>query len=177
MGGDTIIGNNVGVGAHSQLWSHMKFGDTLNGCQWNSSSRLHIDDDVWLVGHSIVGPIHAKSKSMLMTGSVALKNMEENNIYAGAPAINITDKLGRQFRTVEYEEKLCNFLKLRSKFCNVEGISENCFEVVDEFFNNSTVTQFNLHNRSYKPIRSINEYKFIKFMLYDKAKWLPNDSL
>jgi len=31
LGGETRIGNNVGVGAHSQLWSHMKFGDVLNG--------------------------------------------------------------------------------------------------------------------------------------------------
>ena len=177
LGGDTKIGNNVGVGAHSQLWSHMKFGDTLNGCRWNSSSRLYLDDDVWLVGHCIVGPIHAKPKSMLMTGSVALKNMDENNIYSGTPAINVTDKLGCQFKDIEYDEKLCNFLKLRSRFCSVEGVHESCCEVVEKFSGDSTVTQFNLHNRAYKPIRSINEFKFIKFMLYDKAKWLPNAPL
>lgn len=31
----TYIGNNVGIGAYSQIWSHMKFGDMLEGCKWN----------------------------------------------------------------------------------------------------------------------------------------------
>ncbi len=30
MGG-AKIGNNCGIGAHSQLWSHIKFGNTLEG--------------------------------------------------------------------------------------------------------------------------------------------------
>ena len=38
--GGTSIGNNVGVGAHSQLWSHIKFGDTTEGCRWNSTNKL-----------------------------------------------------------------------------------------------------------------------------------------
>lgn len=179
LGGDTKIGNNVGVGAHSQLWSHMKFGDTLNGCRWNSSSRLHIDDDVWLVGHCIVGPIHAKEKSMLMTGGVAVKDMEENNIYAGSPAQNVTEKFGPQFDTISYEEKLRRFFILRAKFCKEENIHESSFEVVEEYSEKPNITQFNIRERSYRPNRSSAEYKFIKFMLYEKAKWLPilNDSI
>ena len=31
--GGANIGNNVGIGAHSQLWSHIKFGDKLVDCQ------------------------------------------------------------------------------------------------------------------------------------------------
>lgn len=33
--GNTSIGNNVGIGPHSQLWSHMVFGDTLQGCRFH----------------------------------------------------------------------------------------------------------------------------------------------
>jgi acetyltransferase-like isoleucine patch superfamily enzyme len=174
LGGDTRIGNNVGVGAHSQLWSHMKFGDTLNGCRWNSSARLYLDDDVWLVGHSIVGPIHAKARSMLMTGGVAVKDMDENSIYAGSPAQNVTGRFGPQFVEVPYAEKRLNFLALRAEFCAAQGIAESAFELVDEFSARTDVTQFNLHTRSYRPIRSDSEYRFIRFMLYDKAKWLPD---
>lgn len=173
LGGDTRIGNNVGVGAHSQLWSHMKFGDTLNGCRWNSSSRLYLDDDVWLVGHCIVGPIHAKTKSMLMTGGVAVKDMDENSVYAGSPAKNVTEKLGAQFEEISYEEKLRRFLILRAEFCKAESVNENNFKVVDGFSDEINVTQFNIQERTYKPIRSVNEINFIRFMLYDKAKWLP----
>jgi acetyltransferase-like isoleucine patch superfamily enzyme len=173
LGGDTKIGNNVGVGAHSQLWSHMKFGDTLQGCRWNSSSRLYLDDDVWLVGHSIVGPIHAKTKSMLMTGSVAVKDMEENSVYAGSPAKNLTKRFGPQFEEITCEEKLKRFLLLRSEFCKSEGVDEKIFKVVNCFSDRIDVTQFNIQERTYKPIRSIVETHFIRFMLYDKAKWLP----
>jgi len=173
LGGDTRIGNNVGVGAHSQLWSHMKFGDTLNGCRWNSSARLYLDDDVWLVGHSIVGPIHAKKKSMLMTGGVAVRDMEENNVYAGSPAVNVTEKFGHQFEGVSDDEKLRRFLILRSEFCQSNNVDENIFKVVEDFSDEHGVTQFNIGERSYQPIRSVSEYNFIRFMLYDKAKWLP----
>lgn len=173
LGGNTRIGNNVGVGAHSQLWSHMKFGDVLNGCRWNSSSSLTLDDDVWLVGHSIVGPIHAKEKSMLMTGGVAVKDMESNSIYAGSPAKDVSDRFGVQFEEVAHEEKCRRFLQLRAEFCSANAIDENLFVLVDEFAHQAAVTQFNLHKRSYRPIRSEAEYQFIKFMLYDKAKWLP----
>lgn len=173
LGGDTRIGNNVGVGAHSQLWSHMKFGDVLNGCRWNSSSNLTLDDDVWLVGHSILGPIHAKEKSMLMTGGVAVKDMESNCIYAGSPAKNVSEKFGVQFEEVTYDEKCRRFFAIREEFCNMHGFDENLFVLVDEFSNQSGVTQFNLHERTYLPIRSEPEYRFMKFMLYEKAKWLP----
>lgn len=151
----------------------MKFGDTLHGCRWSSSSRLYIDDDVWLVGHSIVGPIHAKEKSMLMTGGVAVRDMDENNIYAGSPAKNVTEKFGLQFDLVPYEEKLRRFLFLRTEFCMEEGVEESNFMAVDRYSEDSHVTQFNIRERSYRPNRSDIEYKFIKFMLYDKAKWIP----
>ena len=174
LGGETRIGNNVGVGAHSQLWSHMKFGDMLAGCRWNSSGKLILEDDVWLVGHSITGPITAKSKSMLMTGGVALKDMEENNIYAGAPAINMTEKLGKQFIERDDSEILKSFNKLLRDFANETGESIDSIVVVDEFdLKKPNITQFKPVERSYLPIRSDVEYKFIKYCLYDKAKFIP----
>lgn len=173
LGGDTRIGNNVGVGAHSQLWSHMKFGDTLNGCRWNSSGALLLDDDVWLVGQCIVGPIHAKPRAMLMTGGVATKDLEENNIYAGAPAVNVSEKLGTQFAEIPLEERIKRFKKLRREFCETRSVAENNFEIVESFSNRPGVTQFNVKERTYCPARTHIEHDFIKYMLYDKAKWIP----
>lgn len=174
LGGDTKIGNNVGVGAHSQLWSHIKYGDTLNGCRWNSSGKLYLDDDVWLVGHSIVGPLHAQEKSMLMTGSVATKNMKTNRIYAGTPAIDISEKLGFQFADRSFEEKYKDFCILRDEFCRNNNINvDNFVEKNAEQIKNLTQTVFDINNRTYYPKRTEEEFKFIKFMLYEKAKWLP----
>lgn len=173
LGGETVLGNNVGVGAHSQLWSHMKFGDTLAGCQWNSSGALILDDDVWLVGHSIVGPIHANKRSMLMTGSVATKNMEENCIYAGSPALNLSEKFGNQFTTRSSHELDLLFDSLKSEFYRETSIDTTQFVSVKSFSNHEGVTEFNLIDRTYRPRRTVDEYRFIKFMLYEKAKFVP----
>ncbi|MEY8214544.1 MAG: hypothetical protein RPR97_08685 [Colwellia sp.] len=173
QGGDTRIGNNVGVGAHSQLWSHMKFGDVLNGCRWNSSSRLYLDDDVWLVGRSIVGPIHAHEKSMLMTGGIATKDMETNSIYAGSPAVNISDKIGGQFENIPVEKKRENLRILINDFCNEHSIESHQFQIVECFSKSREFTQFNISSRKYLPTRSEDEIKLIRYMLYDKAKWIP----
>jgi acetyltransferase-like isoleucine patch superfamily enzyme len=174
LGGDTRLGNNVGVGAHSQLWSHMKFGDTLEGCRWHSAGPLHLDDDVWLVGHSIVGPIHAHARAMLMTGSVATRDMEGNRIYAGTPARDVSDKFGHQFEQVATEEKVRRFEALRATFCEASNVSPEQFQLVERFSPDAPFTQFHIASRSYRPVRSEAEYRFIKFMLYDKAKWLPS---
>lgn len=174
LGGETVIGNNVGVGAHSQLWSHMKFGDVLAGCRWNSSGKLVLEDDVWLVGHSITGPITAKRRSMLMTGGVALKDMAENSIYAGSPAVNVTEKLGYQFEEKEDDEIILEFRELLKDFESDTGETADSLVVVDEFdLQDRSVSQFKPIERLYLPIRSEVEYKFIKYCLYEKAKFLP----
>ena len=173
LGGNTILGNNVGVGAHSQLWSHMKFGDTLAGCRWNSSGSLILDDDVWLVGHSIVGPIHARKKSMLMTGSVATHDLDENSVYAGSPAKNLTNKFGPQFETRDRNQLNYLFEKIKLDFNTKTGIDVRQFVSVESFSNRSDATEFNLTERTYRPRRTEHEYTFICYMLYEKAKFIP----
>lgn len=173
LGGNTVIKNNVGVGAHSQLWSHMKFGDTLAGCRWNSFGSLVLEDDVWLVGHSIVGPIYAKRRAMLMTGGVATRNMEENHIYAGSPAVDITEKLGGQFSEISLDKQKNRFEQLKIEFNKKTGIEVSQFLAVEAFGASEGITEFNLAERTYRPRRTDDEYKFLKFMLYDKAKFLP----
>ncbi len=173
LAGETRIGNNVGVGAHSQLWSHMKFGDVLEGCRWNSAKNLVIEDDVWFVGHTVVGPIHAKRRSMLMTGSVAVKDMDENCIYAGSPAKNVTDKFGNQFTDRTVNEKKELFEKYLNQYESF-GNDISFIQIVSEFnIDLYKKTQFCLQTRSYLPTYSLEEYKFIRFLLYDKAKFLP----
>ncbi|MCS7074344.1 MAG: hypothetical protein NZ108_07750, partial [Bacteroidia bacterium] len=98
--GGVEIGNNCGIGAHSQLWSHIKYGDTLEGCRFNTERKLTVGNDVWFVGHCIVSPIQAKDKSMALVGSVVTKDMEYNTIYSGVPAKPVSDKMGYQFREV-----------------------------------------------------------------------------
>jgi acetyltransferase-like isoleucine patch superfamily enzyme len=176
--GGTTIGNNVGVGAQSQLWSHIKFGDTLEGCRWNSSRELVVEDDVWFVGHCIVSPIHARRKAMLLVGGVITRDMEENHTYAGTPAKDVTDKVGPQFEERTLEQKLARFGEFCAEFVRETGIGQDRFRatVVDDLAGRESTEQetfFCLRTREYRPSRSDAEYRLMKFLLYDRAKFVP----
>ena len=176
-GGLLRIGNNVGIGADSQLWSHMKFGDRLEGCNWHKMESLVVDDDVWFVGHCLVTAIHAKRRSMLMLGGVATRDMEENQIYAGVPAKNMSHIFGKQFRERTTEEKKLEFLaliedyKTTGKNIAVIGAEGTDLEVANA---DLSTTKFDLENRTYLPSYSVEETNFMRFLLYDRAKFLPS---
>lgn len=176
--GGVFIMNNVGIGAYSQLWSHIKFGDVLAGCRWNKSKGLIIYDDAWFVGHSIVCPIEAKKKSMLLVGSVATHDMKENHVYGGVPAIDMTDKVGTQFKNESPEKRRNNFIKHYRDFLKINRLTDKQYQAIltdDLTGMGSTpkLTYFDIGKRTYKPSRSENEYKFMKYLLYDKAKFVP----
>lgn len=173
--GGTTIGNNCGIGAHSQLWSHMKYGDTLEGCKFLSEAPLNIGNDVWFVGHCIVSPITAEDKSMAMVGSVITKNMEMNQVYAGTPAKDITDKIGRPFNQVPTSikfKKLNNYL-VYSKCCNS---SIKIVKSIEDFNLNDKISYFDVSSRTYTKKNLPEEIKFMKFLLPEKAKFIPFNS-
>ena len=139
--GGTTIGNNCGIGAHSQLWSHIKYGDTLEGCRFFSESPLTIGSDVWFVGHCIVSPVNVRDKSMALVGSVITSDMEVNRIYAGSPAKDITDKVGNQFQSVTTEEKYQKMISY------LQEVSLNDIKIVtstSHFNLNDEVTYFDV---------------------------------
>lgn len=174
LGGLLELGNNVGIGAHSQLWSHMKFGDRLAGCRWYQNRSLKLEDDVWIVGHCIVAPIIAEKQSMLLVGSVAVKNMKANHIYAGSPAVDMTDKIGPQFDNISLNEKKAIMEKYIEDFKN-RGKKTEFIKIVENFnkTDSSKYTYFNLNTREYMPRYTKAEYEFMRFLLYDKAKFIP----
>lgn len=168
------IGNNCGVGAYSQLWTHMVYGDVLQGCRWDSSKPMIIGEDVWFVGHCIVSPINAADRSMAMLGSLITKDMEQDRVYAGSPARDMTDKLGAQFEYRSVENRIAHFLKLRDDFFASHphhstkdiGVSAEGQLIVDG------KTVFDVVTRRYTKCRSAAEVAFMKFLL-PKAKFLP----
>lgn len=173
--GGTTIGNNCGIGAHSQLWSHIKYGDTLEGCRFFSESPLTVGNDVWFVGHCIVSPITAHDKSMALVGSVVTKDMQENHIYAGSPAKDITDKAGSQFVTRTIDEKLNKMNLYLKEFENLTGNKNHDILIVEnkeQFIENKTC--FSVSDRTYNKRLTDAEQKFIKFLLPEKAKFIPH---
>lgn len=91
--GVTKIGNFVGVGIGSSLYSHIEHGDVLEGSNYRSNGKLVIGDDAWLVGQCLVSPVNIGKKSMAMLGSVVVKDMLPGHVYGGNPAKDITDKV------------------------------------------------------------------------------------
>lgn len=169
-----FIGNNVGIGAYSQLWTHIKHGDELEGCRFNSTKELKIEDDVWFVGHCIVSPVICKNKSMAMVGSVVTKDMEENHIYGGSPAIDLTQKIGPQFIERSNEVKIKMMKEKLDEFCLTEPNAKEFIKIVDSFDQklNDNISYFNVSKRTYTKRKSDIEIKFMKFLL-PLAKFIP----
>lgn len=171
--GGTTIGNNCGIGAHSQVWSHIKFGDTLEGCRFLTEKPMLIGNDVWFVGHCIVSPIVAEDKSMAMVGSVITKDMKYNEIYAGSPAKSISDKIGFQFKEVSCQDKLTKMnLYLNDWNYNCKSI-KIVSDISEIDFNQEEVTYFNVQDRTYLKRGTDEEISFMKYLLPARAKFTP----
>jgi len=178
--GGTIIGNNVGIGAGSQLWSHMAFGDVMYGARFHGAKPLTIGDDSWLVGHCLVSPVNIKAKSMAMLGSVITKDMEENHCYAGVPAESLTSKIGGQFSVTSLEERRMYMEKRLKEFSLKFDIQnmDRYTRIVDGTEKNhisegERVIVFNIRDRTYTKSGSLIESKLIRFLLPD-AKFTPD---
>jgi acetyltransferase-like isoleucine patch superfamily enzyme len=114
--GGLDIDDNVGIGAHSQVWTHIQFGDIVEGSRFCSSRYMYIGKDAWLVGHCLVSPVRIGERSMAMLGSVVTRDMLPNHVYAGVPAKDMTDKLGPQFEKRTVEQKAAKLQELVDQF-------------------------------------------------------------
>jgi acetyltransferase-like isoleucine patch superfamily enzyme len=172
--GTTRIGDGVGVGAHSQLWTHIYFGDNLEGCRFASAKPLNIEDDVWFVGHCIISPITAKKRSMILAGSVVTKDLEEDHVYGGVPAVDLTEKIGPQFTEKSLQEKRILMEKYLEEFYSKYKPIQNRIKIVDKIDpNNRCISQFSLTERLYMKNLYKEEIEFMRFLLPTKAKFLP----
>jgi acetyltransferase-like isoleucine patch superfamily enzyme len=169
-----IIGDNCGVGAYSQLWTHIAYGDVMAGCRFHSAKPLTIGKDVWFVGHCIVSPIVAHDRSLAMVGSVITRDMEENHVYAGCPAKDVTDKLGPQFQPSSVEQRV-TYMKARLEEFAARspdwkpgelGLAVSGVVVV------AGETLFDVADRTYNKRRTETEVAFMRFLLPD-AKFTP----
>ncbi len=170
--GQTTIGHNCGIGAHSQLWSHIKYGDTLEGCKYLSDSPMRIGNHVWFVGHCIISPITAEDHSMALVGSVITKDMKFNNIYAGSPANNITSKIGNPYIFKSNEEKL-EIMKNHLLSSGIQTEKIKIVSGVDKFCMQDDISYFDIVSKTYTKKLTENEIDFMKFLLPEKAKFVP----
>jgi acetyltransferase-like isoleucine patch superfamily enzyme len=101
-----VIGNHVGLGIYTSIWTHAYYGDLLEGCNTFKVAPTIIGDDVWVVGaYNVVAPgVEIGNKAMVMTHSLVAKNIPSNHCVAGVPAKDITDKI-EPYRMITLEDK------------------------------------------------------------------------
>jgi len=171
--GGVSIGNNFAIGPGSFIFSHAKYGDTLEGCRFDYIAKLQIDNDVWLAGgNTTVYPVHIEDRVMTLAGTVITKDLISNHIYAGAPAKDITDKIGSQFVLVTVEEKYAKMSKYLDEFGWHDSLVI-CRSIGE--FKDDGRTYFDVDTRTYTKRNSDIEIAFIRSLLPSKAKFTPFD--
>jgi len=168
--GGTTIGNNVGIGAQSQLWTHIQYGDMMYGCRFSGSKPLIIEDDVWIVGHCLSGPVTMEKRSMAMLGSLITTRMNKDRTYAGVPAVDVTEKFGPQFEITPIDKRKELLTKYLSEFAAQQKI-EDIFEHIaietapgKYAAGSSLKTAFNIADRAYIKRNSDLESALMRFL-------------
>lgn len=109
-----------------------------------------------------------------MVGSVVTKDMEENHVYAGVPARDMTEKLGPQFAEVAIDEKRAQMQGHLDEFLARKRPRENRIRLVDKLNpEQAHLSQFSLTERTYMKNLYPEEVAFMRFLLPRKAKFLP----
>ena len=164
--GKVSIGNGVGIATGCQLWTHMRFGDTLQGCRFEWYRDLAIGDDVYVGGNSLLGPITAARKSAALLGAVVTSDMAENRVYAGVPAVDITHKVGPHYIDVSVDQKFQTMVAKLREFREKEA-SDVPIEIVKDWppVMESSISYFNVSTREYTKRGSDFEFRFMLFLL------------
>lgn len=171
IGGNTVldsiggldIDDNVGIGAHSQIWTHIQFGDIVEGSRFYSKKYMWIEKDAWFVGHCIISPVRVGEKSMAMVGSVIAKDMLPNHIYAGVPAVDLSHKLGYQFEPRTTEQKAAKLQELIDTFIeNHPTYKEQLFVAQSPHERPEGMCCFDVSRRTYTRTYSEAEVAFLK---------------
>ena len=122
------IGNGVGIGTYSCLWTHGAHGELLEGCKILKVAPVVLEDDVWIVGSfNVVSPgVRLGKKSVILTGSVVTKDVAPCSCVAGNPAKDITDKL-QPYKEISLDEKY----EMMKKFMEEFASSRNAEKIHD----------------------------------------------
>lgn len=169
--GGTTIGNNVGIGAQSQLWTHIKYGDVMAGSRFHDERPLTIGDDVWLVGHCLVSPVDIGPRAMAMLGAVITKDLAPDRTYAGSPARDMTDVFGPQFEPTSRQHRE-EYLRVRLDEFARQSDAKARYVAGLSLDDPDAPQSIDLEQRTYRKTGTPLERELIRFLLPD-AKLTP----
>ncbi|MGO4716625.1 hypothetical protein [Bradyrhizobium sp. 2TAF24] len=148
--GGLDIDDNVCVGVQSQLLTHARFGDIVEGSRFHCTRYMYVPPDVWFAGQCTVQPVNIERRAMALAGSVVTHDMVENHVYAGVPAIDITDRIGPQFADVTVEQKRDKLTEILDAFLVSRPEHAGLIRVItDEGDEKPGVTNVNVATRTY----------------------------
>ncbi len=171
IGGNTVLDSNggldildnVGIGAHSQIWTHVQFGDIVEGCRFYSRKYMCVNRDAWFVGHCLVSAVRVGERSMALLGSVITDDMLPNHIYAGVPAKDVSPKMGYQFERRSVEQKTRKLQELIDRYTEEFPEFRNRLALAqDGEKRRDGVCYFDVTRRSYTQTYSVAEISFLK---------------
>ena len=98
------VGNNVGIGAYSAVWTHGKFGALIDGCLMHKEAPVVIGDDACL-WRAVVSPgVTIGKKVTVLPGSILTRDAPAGSCFGGVPAADISSKV-ETYRKVTVEEQ------------------------------------------------------------------------
>lgn len=190
------IGNGVGIGTYSMVWTHGMHGELLEGCTIYKVAPVVIEDDAWLVGafNVVATGLTVGKKAIILSGSQLTKNIPPNTVWAGSPAVDITAKLKTPpYKEITVDEKYEMMHKFVSEFYDMypeyRGLvhfidtldKDSCMSPLTEIIITkenklgrlASATVFDLSTKTYNKRLKQIEIDFIKSLLYEKARFLP----
>jgi acetyltransferase-like isoleucine patch superfamily enzyme len=176
--GMMVIEDNVAFGAYSQVWTHCQHGDQIYGLnpRWHTERLLVIRKDAWCIGRVVISnATEIGARSLVLNESNVLHNIPADTTWAGNPAKDVTDKLGPQFETLEYSDKLWRFHDDMKAFEAVhpEHAGKILAGHVDKKFVGKVPegrTIFFVESRTYTKKRTAAEVAFLK---WSSGKFTP----
>ena len=114
------IGNNVGIGAYSAVWTHGKFGALIDGCLMHKEAAVVIEDDACL-WRAVVSPgVTVGRRVTVLPGSVLTKDAPPGSCFGGVPAADISDKV-ETYRKVAIGEQFNMMRDFAAEFLAMEN--------------------------------------------------------
>jgi len=162
--GGVWIGNGIGVGQDSHLWSHIRHGDTLAGNRWLKYGEFRAGDDVWLVGRCTSAPANHGDRSMAMVESNLTRGMPSDTVWGGNPAKDLTEKLGAPFSHIPIADRMTEFADRCSAFRAKHNVESSILDFI--------AASFDVEARTYEKTGHPIERAFMRFLL-PEAKFVP----
>ena len=188
--GGLTIKNGVRIGMQSQIWSHAKTGEEIEGCILNVAQPTTIEDEVWIQGNCLIGSgISIGYRSIGLLGSVLHQNINSNKVFKGNPAKEV--KGLKMYRKVSEKRKMRLMMDWSTEFKSIHcqdleimnndnqvKLKLNSDEIIIAIDKPSKIiknfTYFIISNKQFIKTNSFLERTFYKFLYSNKARFNYN---